>query len=175
MIPTDTIYGLVCLASNQSAVKKLYGLKNRAGKPGTLIAANIDQLVELGFKKRYLTAVEQYWPGPISVETPNTDRSTEYLRQKSPTIAVRIPDHKKLVDLLAKVGVLLTSSANHAGKEPATTIEEAGLYFGGEVDFYVDGGNLAKRQPSTLIRVIDDEVEVLREGAVKIKDHKVIK
>jgi tRNA A37 threonylcarbamoyladenosine synthetase subunit TsaC/SUA5/YrdC len=45
----DTVYGIVCSARNTKAVNKLYGLKNRINKPGTLIASNIEQLIELGF------------------------------------------------------------------------------------------------------------------------------
>ncbi len=175
VIPTDTVYGLVCQASHETAVKRLYGLKERKGKPGTIIAANIDQLADLGLKPRYLKAVEQLWPGALSILIPSTDKTTDYLRQGLPAIAVRIPDNKKLVAFLAKTGALLTTSANEPGKEPATSIEQAGIYFGGQVDFYVDGGKLKDRQASTLIRVVDDEIEVLRQGAVKIKDNKVVK
>jgi L-threonylcarbamoyladenylate synthase len=84
-------------------------------------------------------------------------------------LAVRVIKDTKLVKLLKKTGPLLTSSANHPGEKPAETIEEAMKYFGKQADFYVNGGNLAKRQPSTLIRIVDDAVEVLRQGAVKIK------
>jgi L-threonylcarbamoyladenylate synthase len=85
-------------------------------------------------------------------------------------LAVRIPDDKKLQALLKETGPLLTSSANPPGKKPADTIAEARKYFGDKVDFYSDGGDLSKRQPSTVIRIIDDAVEVLRQGAVKIDD-----
>ncbi len=174
VIPTDTVYGLVCRADNPDAVKRLYGLKKRDKKPGTLIAANIEQLTILGIKKRYLKAVEQFWPGPISIIVPSSDPPTSYLRQGLSSLPVRIPKIEKLHGLLAKTGALLTTSANHPGKETAPTIEKAGLYFGGKVDFYVDGGNLKDRKPSTIIRVIDDEIEVLREGAVEIVNNKVV-
>lgn len=68
-----------------------------------------------------------------------------------------------------KTGPLLTNSANSPGKTPATTIAEAKNYFGDEVSFYVDGDTLSTT-PSTLIRVVDDAVEVLREGSVKIDE-----
>lgn len=71
VIPTDTVYGLVCSASDESAVARLYGLKNRQKKPGTVIAANTSQLVQLGIKARYLKPVEHYWPNPISIVIPN--------------------------------------------------------------------------------------------------------
>jgi L-threonylcarbamoyladenylate synthase len=65
---------------------------------------------------------------------------------------------------------LVTSSANQPGEPPAETLAAAHRYFGEDVDFYLEGGDLSGRQPSTIIRVIDDAIEVLREGAVKISE-----
>ncbi len=168
VLPTDTVYGLVCAANNRESVVRLYALKNRDKKPGTLIAASMEQLVNIGIKARYLKAVEQFWPGAVSVVIPFNDPSTSYLRQGLPDIAVRIPEDKNINTLLAKVGPLLTTSANAPGKEPASNIQEAKVYFGQEVDFYVNGGNLKDRQPSTIIRMVDDAIELIRAGAVKI-------
>lgn len=166
VMPTDTVYGLVCQAQNQAAVKRLYDLKKRHKKPGTVIAASIDQLVELGIKARYLKAVQHYWPNPISIIIPNYELA--YLHLGVGSIAVRIPEHAELNSLLEKTGPLLTSSANQPGEPEATTIQEAQAYFGNEVDFYVDGGDFSSKPASTVIRVVDDTVEVLRKGAVTI-------
>lgn len=167
VLPTDTVYGICAAAANEQAVGKLYSLKNRQSKPGTVIAASIDQLVVLGIKRRYLTAVEQYWPGPVSIEIPH---SVDYLSQSTGRQAFRIVKEPGLVKLLEKTGPLLTSSCNQPGKKPADNIEEAKDYFDGKIDAYVDGGDLSGRQSSTLIRVVDDMVEVIREGSVKIDD-----
>lgn len=171
VIPTDTLYGLVARAADQVAVERLYGLKNREGNPGTIIAASLKQLEDLGLKHRYLKAVEQYWPGAISVIIPASDSALSYLHQGKMSLAVRIPDDKILQSLLAKIGPLLTSSANHPGEQPAQTIEEAKAYFDDEVNFYINGGDLSGRKPSTIIRIIDDAIEVMREGAVKIDEN----
>lgn len=168
VIPTDTVYGVVARASDQAAVKRLYELKSRDGKPGTLIAADIKQLEELGLKHRYLKAVEQFWPGAVSVVIPVSDPALAYLHQGKLSLAVRIPDDAELQKLLQQTGPLLTSSANPPGQPPATTIGQAKQYFGDQVDFYQDGGDLSDRQPSTIIRIVDDAIEVLRPGAVKI-------
>lgn len=168
VIPTDTVYGLVCRATDEGAVASLYDLKKRENKPGTLIAASIDQLVELGIKARYLKAVEQYWPNPISIVIPNHELA--YIHLGKGGIATRIPNHKELQDLLKQTGPLLTTSANQPGKPEANNIQEAKKYFGDQIDFYVDDGDLRGRQPSTVIRIVDDAVEVLREGAVKIDE-----
>ncbi len=170
VIPTDTVYGVVACASDKEATARLYALKKRDDKPGTLIAADISQLETLGLKHRYLKAVEQFWPGAVSVVIPVSDPALEYLHRGRASLAVRIPDDKKLRALLKRTGPLLTSSANQPGEPPATTAMEAKKYFGDKVDFYVDGGDLTGRQPSTIIRILDDAIEVLRPGAVKIDD-----
>lgn len=170
IIPTDTIYGVVARAADEAAVERLYRLKRRESKPGTLIAANIGQLEKLGLKRRYLTAVRQYWPGAISVIIPCADPSLAYLHRGKMSLAVRLPDKKELQELLAGTGPLLTSSANQPGEPPANTVKEAKQYFGDQVDFYVDGDDLSANQPSTIIRIVDDAIEIIRAGAVKIDE-----
>lgn len=169
IIPTDTIYGLVGRTADPQAVQRLYELKNREHKPGTVIAANLDQLVELGLKARYLKAVQQFWPGAVSVIIP-CGPELEYLHQGLNGLAVRIPDVPQLTALLEQTGPLLTSSANHPGQAPANSADQAKQYFGDSVDFYVDGGDLSANKPSTVVRIIDDAIEVLRQGAVNIDD-----
>lgn len=168
VLPTDTLYGLAARASDKAAVERLYRLKHREQKPGTLVAASIDQLVTLGIKRRYLTAVSQYWPGAVSVVVPCGD-DLHYLHQGQSSLAVRIPDDASLRELLEQTGPLLTSSANQPGHPPAATVAEARAYFDDQVDFYEDGGDLSGRQASTVIRIVDDAVEVLRAGAVSIE------
>jgi len=172
VIPTDTVYGLVARAADKEAVARLYGLKNREGKPGTIIAATIDQFAHLGIKARYLRAVAEYWPGAISIVIP-CGPELEYLHEGVGSLAVRVPDDEQLQVLLEQTGPLLTSSANHPGEDTATTIAQAQNYFGDSVDFYVDGGDLSNRQPSTIVRVVDDAIEVLRQGAVVIENNGV--
>lgn len=169
VIPTDTVYGVAARATDEIAVARLYALKKRENKPGTVIAADLNQLIQLGIKYRYLKAVEQFWPGPVSVIIPVADPRLDYLHQSKMSLAVRIPADKALMDILTADGPLLTSSANRPGETPAPTIDQAKKYFGDKVDFYIDGGDLTGRLPSTIIRVVDDAIEVVREGAAKIK------
>lgn len=168
VIPTDTVYGLAARAVDEDAVNNLYELKNREHKPGTLIAANIDQLVNLGLKRRYLKAVEQYWPGAISVVVPCINPELNYLHKGKQSLAVRIPDNQKLLSLLSRTGPLITTSSNNPGQAPAANIQEAKNIFKKKVGLYVDGGDLSNNEASTVIRIVDDEIEVLRQGAVKI-------
>ena len=168
VLPCDTVYGLVCRAEAPDSVARLYAAKHRVHKPGTLIAADVDQLVVLGIKKRYLSAVAHYWPAALSVVLP-CGPELEYLHQGVGSLAVRIPDSATLRSLLAETGPLLTSSANVPGQPPAVTLQEAMDAFGDTLDFYVDGGDYSQHLPSTVIRVIDDEIELLRPGAFDVQ------
>lgn len=171
VIPTDTVYGVVARASDQEAVGRLYRLKKRENKPGTVIAASIEQIESLGLKRRYLTSVQQYWPGPVSVIIPCADPALSYLHQGAMGLAVRLPADKNIRKLLEKTGPLLTTSANHPGQPTANTIKQAKEAFGDEVDFYADGGDLSRNKPSTIIRIVDDAIEVIRQGAATIDEN----
>jgi len=171
VIPTDTVYGLVSRASDPVAVARLYASKLREHKPGTIIAANIGQLEALGLKHRYVKAVEQFWPGAISVIIPCADPGLAYLHQAKMSLAVRIPESPALQQLLQQTGPLLSSSANQPGKSPAINIAQARDYFGDTIDFYVDGGDLSAQLPSTIIRVVDDAIEIIRQGAVTLDEN----
>ncbi|MEK7059634.1 MAG: L-threonylcarbamoyladenylate synthase [Patescibacteria group bacterium] len=170
VIPTDTVYGLAARAADQQAVERLYTIKQREAKPGTIIAADIQQLEDLGLKHRYLKAVEQFWPGAVSVVVPAVELELKYLHRGKMSLAVRIPDDPKLRGLLKQTGPLLTSSANQPGQPTAVNVDQAKACFGSQVDFYDDGGDLSDRKPSTVIRMVDDAIEVLREGAVAIPE-----
>lgn len=167
VLPTDTVYGIVCSASDQAAVKRLYKFKNRENKPGTIIAANIQQLIDLGIKARYLKAIQDFWPNPLSIIIP-TGLDLQYLHLGKQSLALRIPKDKDLQKLLIKSGPLLTTSANSPGSQPAANLAEAQNYFGEQMDFYVADGDMTNKLPSTIIKVVDDAIEIVRQGAFKI-------
>jgi len=166
VLPTDTVYGLVCSAADEQAAIRMHATKGREYRPGTIIAANIEQLVGLGLRPRYLRAVEQFWPGAVSVRVPHP---AGYLVDvPTGTVAVRIPADESLRKFLEQTGPLHTTSANITGEPVATVLSEAQDYFGDAVDFYVDGGDLSDSPPSTIIQIVDDAIEVIRQGAVHI-------
>lgn len=166
-MPTDTVYGLVARAQDETAVMRLYALKNREQKPGTLIAASTNQLVALGVPQAAIDKVKQWWPNPLSAVLPI--KGNEYLHQNVSTLAMRVVADPKISALLEKTGPLLTTSANQPGEPHATNIDEAVAYFGDSVDFYVDGGTIKDTAPSTIIRPAADGIEVLRQGGISVE------
>lgn len=168
VIPTDTVYGIVARVTDRDAVARLYALKSRERKPGTLIAADVAQLVVLGLDAGDLAAVRAYWPGPVSAIVKAGDE-LDYVHQGLHSLAVRVPANSPLQALLRQTGPLLTSSANQPGEPPAVDILHAQSYFGDAVDAYIDGGALPDALPSTIVRIENGALTVVREGAAKIE------
>jgi L-threonylcarbamoyladenylate synthase len=173
VVPTDTIYGLCAHAANHAAVRKLYALKQYEHKPGTLIAANIEQLAELGVDKAALQVVAHLWPNALSIILPAADKSA-YLHQGLDSLAVRIPKDEALCKVLLLAGPLLTTGANHPGEPAANNLEDAQRYFGDEADFYVEGGDRSNWPPSTVARLTGNRLEVTRPGAVVIDENEIL-
>jgi L-threonylcarbamoyladenylate synthase len=169
VMPTDTLYGLVARATDKNAVARLYALKHREHKPGTVIAANVKQLIDLGIEAQYLRRVEAWWPGSLSVETPLGPKLA-YLHQDTGRQGFRVIDDPRLLPILEQTGPLLTSSANLPDEPPSETIKQAYKYFGDTVDFYVDGGNRSGFRPSTIARITNEGIEIIRQGAVIIPE-----
>lgn len=168
VLPTDTLYGLAGQALSQKAVEKIYKIKKRASnKPFIILISSIKDLALFKVKidEKDSNILEKYWPGKVSVILPCGEEKFSYLHRGTNALAFRLPDKKELIDILEETGPLVAPSANLEGEKPATTIEEAKKYFGKDIDFYLDEGIL-ESPPSTLIKITDENIEVLRKGAV---------
>lgn len=165
VLPTDTLYGLVASARRPEAVARLYALKRREAKPGTTIAASVEQLQALGLRAQDLGRVAHLWPNPISVVLPH---GVEYIHQGRGDSPFRVVADPALRALLARSGPLVTTSANVPGEPPAEDLAAAQAYFGDTVDFYVDGGPIGRRPASTIVGLQGDKLIVYRQGAVKL-------
>ncbi|MDD5098468.1 MAG: L-threonylcarbamoyladenylate synthase [Candidatus Pacebacteria bacterium] len=169
IIPTDTIYGIVCLAMNKKSVERVYKLRKRnPKKPVIILISSIKDLklfnVKVDKEKKML---ELLWPNKISIVLNCPEKKFEYLHRGKKTLAFRMPKDKELLSLLKATGPLIAPSANIEGKKPAQNIKKAQEYFGSNVDFYIDGGNL-NSEPSTIISIISGGIKVIRKGLVRI-------
>jgi L-threonylcarbamoyladenylate synthase len=166
LLPTDTIYGLSAVALNKNAVEKIHKLKKRDDKkPLVVLISSISQLQELGVNDDQLSLINNFWPGPLSVifESSNIP---EWLDLETKSLAVRLPDSNELLDLIKKTGPIVSTSANLQGQKPASSAKVAEEYFGKNIDFYVDFGPLESK-PSTLVKIENNRLKVIREGAYK--------
>ncbi len=160
VMSTDTVYGLVCSAAMPEAVSEMYKVKGRDGKPGTIVAASAEHLVNMGFIDDDIVAAQKFWPGPTSVILAAPER-LEHLHLGLNSLAVRITADSGLRSLLELTGPLATTSANLPGEPTVTDIEEAKKVFGDKVSLYVDGG-YNKSKPSAVVKIINGNVIKLR-------------
>jgi L-threonylcarbamoyladenylate synthase len=167
-MPSDTIYGLSCTALNESAVKKLHQLKDRARhKPFIVLISNIKMLDMLSIDKKQTEVAQKYWPGGLTLICNALD-TPSWLQLGTQSLAVRIPDELSLLKLIDKVGPLISTSANKQGQEPLLSKDAAEKLFGNDLDFYIDAGQLPNALPSTIVRVANGKLQIIRQGAVKL-------
>lgn len=165
VLPTDTLYGLVGSALLPDAVLRIYELKRRnETKPLIVLIAEVSDIEQFGvvLSEQLENRLAKYWPGAYSIRLPIIDDQFEYLSRGMDTIAFRLPDTEELREFLRETGPLVAPSANIENLPPATTIAEAKRYFGTDVDFYIDGGEL-RGKASTVIEFDDEEVIIHRE------------
>lgn len=158
--PTDTVYGLVCDATNEKAVEKLYKIKKRLKrKPIPVFVSDIRMAKKIATidseKEKFLKNI---WPGSVTVVL--------QAKKKRGTIGLRIPKYGLLLSLAKQLNrPLAESSANISGKPASTKIREVLRQFKGEIhqpDLILDAGNLPKSKPSTVIDLTISPPKVLR-------------
>lgn len=171
VILTDTIYGIVGQALDKDVVERIYKIKKRnLKKPFVILISSLDDLTDIfGIKltPNQIKILNEFWPGKVSVVLPC--EKCEHLHRGLNSLAFRLPFKKDLIDLIKKTGPLVATSVNKEGELPAKNISEAKKYFGEEVDFYIDSGEI-KSEPSLLVSLKNEnELEVLR-GKICLKN-----
>lgn len=172
IVPTDTMYGIICRAIDKTAVKKLYKIKQRdINKPCIILVTNIDQIISFGIEitKKQKDFMGEYWPGAVSIILPCDNKKYEYLHRGIGSIAFRMIGKKSrnLYKIINEVGPVLAPSANPQGLPVATCENKAYKYFGHTVDAYLAGGT-RKSPPSTLVDYTKSKIKILREGKINI-------
>jgi len=155
LMPTDTIYGLHAVASNEEAVARIAELKGREGsKPFIVLASSVSQFPDLGITAapQVVEALDSLWPAPL----------TAILPRGGSTLAVRIPALDWLRTLVERTGPLVSTSANRSG-EPAVDHPEALARALQDVLDIVDGG-VRTGEPSAILDLTGDEPRFIREG-----------
>ncbi len=168
-LPTDTVYGLVAVATDDAAVQGVLDIKQRpAGQPLPLFVASLDQaalIAVLTPPARALAA--RFWPGALTIVL---RRRPEFRTPAAAgdSVGVRVPADPVLRELAAQLGPLTGTSANRSGQPEARTAAEVRAQLGDDVDLIVDAPLPAGGVPSTVADCTDQgTVRVLREGAVR--------
>jgi L-threonylcarbamoyladenylate synthase len=170
VVPTDTVYGLVCTPYREEPVGVLAELKGRPpGQPIAFLASSVDRLVDCipELRGRHERVARELLPGPYTLVVPNpAARFTWLTGDRSDTIGVRVPAvDGEIAEVLDRVRAVAATSANLHGEQDPRTLDEVPEAILGRVAAVLDGGDLPG-SPSTVLDLTGDEPRVLREGAV---------
>ncbi|NOY74339.1 MAG: L-threonylcarbamoyladenylate synthase [Kiritimatiellaeota bacterium] len=161
LLPTDTVYGLVCRWNDSEAISAIRRMKERgARKPFQMLAPNIDAVEKAGVAVSGVarSLSDAFCPGPLTIIARAGD--------KTGTIGFRIPNDSFLSRLMIECGSnLAATSANPAGKTPIVSVSDAGTLFTPPPALIVDGGRLSG-VASTVVDATSDAVSLIRTGAL---------
>lgn len=169
--PTDTVYGLGCNPLNASATERVAIVKGGRTKPMPILVRQIQDAERLGYiSENGRKLAQKFWPGPLTIVVRAKGLLPKIIAP-SGTVGLRSPKHVICQGLLGLCsGVLLGTSANIAGRAPATTAADAASAFGDGVDLVLDGGKSPLGVASTVVDLTKKRLVVLREGPVGKKD-----
>lgn len=177
-MPTETAYGLIALATNPRAVKKIYLIKGRAQKKSLPMIASSLYQVRRFFKFPKITNIsflnlsKKYWPGPLSLQLTSKSKKIAVPAQAG-SFVVRVSSKKLLRDLARLACVPLTAtSANFAGQKEIYDANSLVKIFKNKKykpDIIIDGGKINTKKPSTIVGIENRNAVILRQGEVRIK------
>lgn len=167
--PTETCYGLGCSAYDKESIQKIYSLKNRdSNKPLIVLVDSIKMWKRIAkVSKKAEKLARKHWPGALTIVQPKKKIIPDELAKKE--VGVRISPHQipnKLIDELK--APLVSTSANLSGGENPYSIDDIPLIIKKNADRIIDAKILEPNPPSTVVKVTKNNIEVLRDGSVKI-------
>lgn len=174
LFPTETVYGIGANALNEEAVKKIYIAKGRASdNPLIAHVSNLNMLEELVLDVGTIEAklIEAFWPGPLTIVFNKKPIVPDIITGGLNTVAIRMPSDgiaHKLIEY-SKCPIA-APSANISGKPSGTQIEDIIDELDGKVEYVIDGGKVKIGVESTVIRVVDGTVHILRPGKITPED-----
>jgi L-threonylcarbamoyladenylate synthase len=173
-MPFDTVYGLAADPHQEEPTKRLYELKGRdQTAPSALVARDLDYLLECvpELKGRAASLARLLLPGPVTLVLPNPALRFRWLTGTNPeAIGVRVPDFDGPgAEVLAVVGALVATSANHPGGPDPKRLDEVPEDIRQGAAALVDGGELPG-SASTVIDLTGEKPRILREGALPAEE-----
>jgi tRNA threonylcarbamoyl adenosine modification protein (Sua5/YciO/YrdC/YwlC family) len=164
--PTDTVYGLGCDLSNKKGIEKIYEIKRRNKKqPLSFICSDLKHISQYAKVTDYAyKTMKRLLPGSYTFILEASRLVPKIILPKRPTTGIRVPDNNICMAMVRELGqpIISTSVKTAEGEDLGNPyiIEE---HFGKLVDLIIDGGNIIP-EPSSVISLVDDNIEILRIG-----------
>lgn len=172
-IPTETVYGLAANALDPEAAHRIYAAKGRpSDNPLIVHIADLKELYPLvaHCPKLAETLADAFWPGPLTMIFPKSEKVPAATTGGMDTVAVRMPSHPAARQIIKESGLPLAApSANLSGKPSPTKAIHVFHDMDGRIPLILDGGDCQVGVESTVIAVHEDHVRLLRPGGITVE------
>ncbi|MEW6525295.1 MAG: L-threonylcarbamoyladenylate synthase [Spirochaetota bacterium] len=172
--PTETVYGLGANALNAEAVAKIFEIKQRPFFDPLIVHVDSRDMVKevvATLPDIALRCMEAFWPGPLTLVLPKNTIIPQIVTAGLDTVAVRMPEHQVAHKLIQASGVPIAApSANPFGYLSPTTAGHVASQLGDKVDIILDGGQCPVGVESTIIKIENDSLTLLRHGGIPVED-----
>ncbi len=170
VMPTETVYGLAAPLYQPSAIEKVFAIKGRPrDNPLIVHIAKKGELRELvsSLPDHWERLAEAFWPGPLTLVFPKSERVPSAVSAGHPTVAVRMPSHPIARRLIEEVGEpLVAPSANLSGRPSPTCVRDVLEDLEGRVALIIDGGESSVGIESTVLSLCGPRPVLLRPGNI---------
>ena len=174
-IPTETVYGLAADATNETAIRKIFSIKNRPlNHPLIMHVCHDWDLSQWAtdIPEYAQQMIRSFWPGPLTLVLNSKEKAVPSLVNGGQnSIAIRAPKHDLTQQLLRKLNrPLVAPSANPFGQISPTTALHVAVSFPNEDFLILDGGRCDVGIESSIIQATDHNgYSVLRPGMIDLK------
>lgn len=171
VFPTETVYGLGANALDGDAAAKIYAAKGRPSDNPLIVhiatPEDADKYAVTGEEFRRLA--KAFMPGPLTVIMPKRDCIPLGVTGGLDSVGIRCPENKIARALIKAAGVPVAApSANISGKPSPTRAEHVKADLDGKVDMIIDGGECTVGLESTIVKIADGKITLLRPGAITL-------
>ncbi len=158
--PTDSFYGIGCDLFNKKGIQLIYKLKNRPlKKPFSFVCDSLKEISRYALVSNYAyKTMKRHLPGPYTFVLEGTRLVPKIMLTKRKTVGIRVPNNNICLGIVRTFGRPIISTS--AGYDDPQSIKET---YGPFLDIVVDGGVL-NQSPSSVVSLVDDIPEILREG-----------
>lgn len=168
--PTETVYGLGADGLNGTAVARIFAAKGRpADNPLILHIARMEQIAPLtsGLNENAKALMHTFWPGPLTLVVPKSERIPEEVTAGLATVAIRMPSHPVAAALILAAGCPIAApSANLSGKPSPTNARDVAEDMDGKIAGILDGGCCGIGVESTVVDTTTPVPTILRPGGI---------
>jgi len=166
--PTETVYGIGAKIDIEKSIRRVFEIKKRKSKPLSIALYSVSEIKRYAYENKLSKALaEKFLPGPLTLVLRKKKSVPDYVTCNLNEVGIRVPEIDFIREIIRKVGAITSTSANLSGGKSPCTLNEAISQI--SADIGIDCGKTKYCRESTIIRVHEDKVELLREGVIKFE------